>query len=138
MHAALTRLPMIEKESVHATQTIIVQIMDNRNPQLEGKFVDSRRHRREDVMDQPIVVMPQLLIVAQLPDNIPIRESLQYRDSLVKNPTGKRITARRHEETNVEIAMQCIPNAIDTSLFTTVFPISGKHLQNSGPNTWRR
>jgi hypothetical protein len=84
---------MIEKESIHASQAVIVQVMNNRNPQLEGQFIDSGGHRWEDVVDKPIFIMPSLLVTLQLLDDAPIVVGLQSRDTFVKDPTGECISA---------------------------------------------
>ena len=41
-HASLTRLPMVQKKTIHASKAIIVKVLHDRNTQLKGQFIDCR------------------------------------------------------------------------------------------------
>jgi hypothetical protein len=65
LHAELARLAMIQKKTVHTPHPVVVQILYDRYTKLISEFVDGRRKRRKDIVDEPAVVAPQLLVLFQ-------------------------------------------------------------------------
>ena len=72
IHTPLARLTMIKEKSVHAAHPVIVKVLHNGHSQLKCQFVDSWRHGRKDIMDEPEVVARDRLIIPKLSDDAPV------------------------------------------------------------------
>ena len=67
---------MVQKIAVGATQTVIVEILDNRNSQITRGGIDGRRQCGENVVDDPHVVAIAPLLLLQIAEDLAIVVSL--------------------------------------------------------------
>ena len=68
----LAGLAVIQKEAVHAAETVIMKKMDYGDMEIKSSLIDRRRQTRDDVVDLPKVKISKLLVPLKLPGDLRI------------------------------------------------------------------
>ena len=70
----LAGLAVIQKEAVHAAETVIMEKMDYGDMEIKSSLIDRRRQTRDDIVDLPKVELSKLVVPPQLPGDLGIME----------------------------------------------------------------